>query len=334
MNPVPSAAEGFRACHSPAQWAQTVHNAWPGRRAVLTIGTFDGLHLGHQQILRHVVDRARHAAQPAIAGAVTFDPHPARVLRPEQAPPLIATLAQRLEGFRQSGLEAALILKFDRALSHLSPEEFVHSILVEHLRASLVLVGENFRFGHRQAGNVRLLAELGQRHDFQVEVVPPVCCDGEVVSSTAVRQAVAGGDVARAARFLGRPFELTGSIQPGAGRGRTVLFPTLNLQPEQELLPCAGVYATETRVGDRWYFSATNVGYRPTVDAPSACVTVESHLLDFTEQLAAGALAIRFHARLRDERKFASITALREQIQHDIQNTRDFFQRHRDTVKA
>jgi riboflavin kinase/FMN adenylyltransferase len=321
-------------CHSPAEWAQVVRSAWPGRRAVLAIGTFDGLHLGHQQILRHVVDRARHAAQPAIAGAVTFDPHPARVLRPEQAPPLIATLAQRLEGFRQGGLEAALVLKFDRALSHLSPEEFVRSILVEHLHAALILVGENFRFGHRQAGDIRLLVQLGQRHDFQVEVVPPVRCNGEVVSSTAVRQAVAAGDVARAARLLGRPFTLTGKVQPGAGRGRTVLFPTLNLQPEQELLPRAGVYATETRVGGQWFFSATNVGYRPTVDAQAARVTVESHLLDFTEQMAAGELALRFHSRLRDERKFESISALREQIQHDIQHTRDFFQRNRETLKA
>lgn len=325
MNPVPRATGGFHACHSPAEWAQKVRAAWPGRRAVLAIGTFDGLHLGHQQVLRHVLDRARHSAQPAIAGAVTFDPHPARVLRPEQAPPLIATLAQRLEGFRHSGLEAALILKFDHALSHLSPGEFVRSILVEHLHASALLVGENFRFGHRQAGNIRLLAELGERHDFRVEVVPPVCCDGEIVSSTVVRQAVAGGDVGRATRFLGRPFELTGTVQPGAGRGRTILFPTLNLQPEQELLPRAGVYATETRVGERWYFSATNVGYRPTVDTQSDRVTVEGHLLDFTEQVAAGGLAVRFHARLRDERKFESIAALREQIQQDLQRTRDFF---------
>lgn len=320
----------LRVCRTPAEWAQ----ASPGRAAVLTVGIFDGLHLGHQQILARVVERARLAAPAAVPGAITFDPHPTRVLRPELAPPLIATLEQRLAGFERLGLEAALVLTFDRALSLLSPEGFVRTILVEHLRAGAVLVGENFRFGHNQAGTVQLLQEFGQRFGFVVEVVPPVKLDGEIVSSTAIRQAVRDGDVARAARLLGRPFALTGQIQPGAGRGRTVLFPTLNVAPQQELLPKTGVYVTETRVGGAWYRSATNVGFRPTVETGTPQLTVESHLFDFSQQISAGALEVSFHQRLRDEMKFEGVDALRRQITQDLESAKRFFQQQSETLRA
>lgn len=312
---------------SPSEWALRYGSS--GRRAVISVGNFDGLHLGHQKILRQVIEFAR--SQQSIAGVITFDPHPLKVLRPGQAPPLVETLSQRIERFSAMGLEAALVLRFDRALAALSPEEFVRGVLVEELKTEAVLVGQNFRFGHRQQGNVDTLTELGRRFDFSVHIVEPVAIDGEYVSSTAVRNAVTEGRVAHAARLLGRPFALTGEIVKGAGRGSTVLFPTLNLAPEQELLPKVGVYVTETRVEGRLYRSATNVGFRPTFDG--TLLGVESHLFDFSHELTKGRLEVRFWERLRDEKKFSGPAELRTQIAVDLRETRDYFRR-RDLAAA
>ncbi len=311
----------MRVFYSTEEWKAGL----PEQRAVLSIGNFDGLHLGHRQILNAVVQRARAAAQ--VAGVVTFDPHPMKVLRPESAPPLIQTPAQRLSGFERADLDAVLVLRFDQVLSRLAPEQFVQDILVNGLRVGAVLVGENFRFGHRQAGNVQLLRQAGARFDFDVQIVPPVSDAGEVVSSTAVRNAVRDGDVLRAARLLGRPFALTGEIRRGAGRGRTLLFPTLNLAPQQELLPRTGVYVTETLLGEKAYRSATNVGTRPTVDGSS--LKVESHLFDFSDQGRDGGMEVRFLHRLRDEQKFDSVDDLRAQIARDLQAAQEFFRLHK-----
>ena len=291
--------------------------------SVVSIGNFDGLHLGHQKILRAVADRA--PARGALAAAVTFDPHPLKVLRPEQAPPLLQTLEQKVAGFIELGLDAALVLNFNSALAALSPEEFVRRTLAGPLRATAVLVGRSFRFGNKQAGNAGRLQELGEKFGFAVEIVEPVFVDGQVISSSVVRSAVAEGAVARAVRLLGRPFALTGEILRGTGRGAGVVFPTLNLAPEQELLPRTGVYATETLVGARVYRSATNVGVRPTFDA--GALSVESHLFDFSENLASGRIEVRFWERLRDERKFSGPEELRRQIAADLEQTREFFQR-------
>ena len=312
---------------STAEWAARYPS--PGQRAVLSVGNFDGLHLGHQKILGRVIECAQ--AQQGIAGVITFDPHPLKVLRPGQAPPLVETIRQRIERFAALGLEAALILHFDRALAGLSPEEFVRGVLVEELKTAAVLVGQNFRFGHRQEGNVETLTELGRRFGFSVQIVEPVRIDGEFVSSTGVRNAVAEGRVAHAARLLGRPFALTGQTIRGAGRGATVVFPTLNLAPEQELLPKVGVYATETRVEGHLYRSATNVGFRPTFDGTS--LGVESHLFDFSRQITEGRLEVHFWERLRDERKFTGPAELRAQIAADLAQTRDYFRR-RDLAPA
>jgi riboflavin kinase/FMN adenylyltransferase len=291
------------------------------RRTAISVGTFDGLHIGHQKILQSVREGAH--AQGYRAAAITFDPHPMRVLQPDRAPLMIQTLSQRLAGFEQMGLDAALVLRFDHALSLVSPEEFIERILVGGLRAGAILVGANFRFGHRGAGDVRLLGEFGKRHGFDVEIVPPVEVDGQIVSSTAIRGAVVSGDVAGAVPLLGRAFSLTGEIRSGAGRGRTILFPTLNLAPEQELLPKLGVYATESAVGGKLYSSVTNVGTRPTFNGEG--VTVESHLFGFHENVAGGPMEVRFHARIRDERKFSRPDELRAQIARDIEAARKFF---------
>ena len=309
---------GLLIFNSIEEWAS--HFAGAGRSCV-TVGNFDGLHVAHQKILQSVRERARATGQRA--AVITFDPHPMRLLRPDRAPLMIQTLSQRLAGFERMGLDAALVLRFDRQLSLVSAEEFIERILVGCLRTGAILVGANFRFGHRGAGDVRLLGEFGKRDGFDVEIVPPVEVGGQIVSSTAIRGAVASGDVAAAIPLLGRPFSLTGEICAGAGRGRTILFPTLNLAPDQELLPKLGVYATESSVGGKVYSSVTNVGTRPTFNGTG--VTVESHLFGFSENLIAGRMEVRFHARIRDERKFPGIDALRAQIGRDIDAARKFF---------
>jgi len=304
--------------HSPEEWSARFG---AGPRTVLSVGNFDGLHLGHQKILRMVVARARAAA--LTAAAITFDPHPMKLLQPERAPLMIETLSQRLAGIERIGLDAVLVLRFDRALSILAPEDFLQRILMERMHVAAILVGANFRFGHCGAGDVRLLAQFGKEHGFDVETISPVEVDGIVVSSTAVRNAIAEGRVGEAVPLLGHPFSLTGEIRPGAGRGRTILFPTLNMVPEQELLPKLGVYATEAVVRENVFQSVTNVGTRPTFDGQG--VTVETHLFGFDEQISGGAMEVRFHTRLRDERKFSGAEELRAQIVRDIAAAREYF---------
>jgi len=304
--------------HSAEEWSARFG---AGGRTVLSVGNFDGLHLGHQKILRMVLARARATA--CTAAAVTFDPHPMKLLRPDNAPRLIETLSQRFAGFERMGLDAAVVLRFDHALSLLSPEDFLQRILIERLHIAAILVGANFRFGHRGAGDVRLLTQFGKEHGFDVETISPVEVDGAVVSSTAIRNAIAEGRVGEAVPLLGHPFSLTGEIGAGAGRGRTILFPTLNLVPEQELLPKLGVYATESVVRGNVFRSVTNVGTRPTFDGRG--ITVESHLFGFNEEISGGGIEIRFHRRLRDERKFSGAEELRGQIARDIVAAREYF---------
>jgi riboflavin kinase/FMN adenylyltransferase len=308
----------FAVFKSIEEWASHFGDA---RSTAVSVGTFDGLHIGHQKILQAVSDRAR--AGGCRAAVITFDPHPMRILQPHRAPLMIQTLSQRVAGFEQMRLDAALVLRFDHALSLVSPEEFIERILVGGVRAGAILVGANFRFGHRGAGDVRLLGEAGKRDGFDVEIVPPVEVAGQIVSSTSIRGLVASGNVEAAIALLGRAFSLTGEIRAGAGRGRTILFPTLNLSSDQELLPKLGVYATESAVGGRLYSSVTNVGTRPTFHGVG--ITVESHLFGFNENVASGPMEVRFHARIREERKFSGPAALRTQIALDIEAARRFF---------
>jgi riboflavin kinase/FMN adenylyltransferase len=292
------------------------------KASVMTIGNFDGVHRGHQKILQGVVERAKR--DDLLAAVLTFYPHPARVLRPDAAPGLLATLQQRLAAFNRAGIDAALVMRFDAELAKVSAEDFVQRFLVDAMRARAVLVGANFRFGHRQAGDVSLLTELGAQFGFEVEVVPPLVEGGIVVSSTAIRQAVREGRMEDAQKLMGRPFALDGEIRPGTGQGRKLVVPTLNLATEQEVLPMNGVYATETVVGDKVYRSATNIGVRPTFDGTR--LAIESHLLDFDESLTGGAMEVRFCKRLRDERKFSSPDELREQVIKDIDEAKAYFE--------
>jgi riboflavin kinase / FMN adenylyltransferase len=291
------------------------------RQTALAIGNFDGVHLGHQQILRRVLARARQ--ENCLAAVLTFYPHPTQVLRPADAPPLLMTLDQRLAAIAGMGLDAALVVRFDADFAKISPEDFVRRYPVETMHARMVAVGANFRFGHRQAGDVNTLADLSERWNFDLESVAPVVAEGAVVSSTAIRKYIREGQVEEAARMLGRPYAIEGEIRPGAGLGRKHVVPTLNLSTQQELLPKLGVYATEISLDGASYRAATNVGMRPTFDG--AHVTIESHLLDFNDERTAGPMTVRFLVRVRDEMKFSSPEALRQQILTDIENVKKYF---------
>ena len=306
---------------SPVDWK--AHYAPDGRGSVLAIGNFDGIHLGHQAILRRAVSRAEETH--GVATALTFEPPPLKVLRPETAPKRLSTNAQRTEWFRFVGLESAVVLPFTVDLSKVSPVDFVENILVRGLLVRAVLVGENFRFGHKQAGDTALLRELGRKGGFEVITIPPVVYRGEIVSSTVIRREIAGGDVAHAGRLLGRPFVLTGEVVSGTGTGHRFTVPTLNLQPEQELLPARGVYITRTLLeGEtKSYRSVTNIGTRPTFNGAS--LTVETHLLDAPGEFETRRIEIRFWQRLRDERKFAGPERLRAQITRDVARANRFF---------
>jgi riboflavin kinase / FMN adenylyltransferase len=285
--------------------------------AAVTIGNFDGVHLGHQKILRDTRELA--ARTEALAVVLTFYPHPARVLRPAQAPLLLMTLDQRLAAIEQMGLDAALVLPFNETLAKVNAEDFVRRYLKETLRASAVVIGNNFHFGRGQQGDGKLLALMG----LDVHLTSPVEVTGIAVSSSAIRLAASEGRMEDAARMLGRPFSLAGEIVPGTGQGRKLVVPTLNLRTQQELLPKLGVYATETIVGGEAYRSATNVGTRPTFDGQR--LAIESHLLDFSTNLTSGEMEIHFLKRLRDEQKFSSPAELRVQVLQDIEQAHEFF---------
>jgi riboflavin kinase/FMN adenylyltransferase len=308
----------LRVARSLGEWPRVVEG---GRRAVVSVGNFDGLHIGHQRILSAIVERAR--AEGAISAVITFDPHPMKVLRPQNAPRLIMTLDDRLAGFERLGLDAALVLPFDEALAKIPAAEFVKTVIVDAVRASRILVGADFRYGHKQVGDVPLLQELGRQNDFKVEIAPAAEVGGIVVSSTAIRRAVAEGRVDEAGLLLGRAFALSGTVGAGEGRGGKVLVPTLNMKPNQELLPVNGVYVTETVLGEARLPSVTNVGTRPTFDGNS--LSVETFVLDSQIASPPDKIEVLFRKRLRDEMKFSSPEALREQIQRDIQQAKDFF---------
>ncbi len=309
--------------YSAADWAARF--ASTNRGSVIAIGNYDGIHLGHQHVLQFAMMRAKDSG--GVSTALTFEPPPLKVLRPESAPLRISTNQQRIEWFGALGMEAAVVLPFTPELARLSPEDFVDEILVRQLQVRAVVVGDNFHFGHRQLGDVKFLRELGMRYGFEVVVHTPVARDGKIISSTLIRKQIAAGDVTHAARLLGRPFVLTGEVVRGTGTGRKFLFPTLNLRPDQELLPARGVYITRTVLEGETssHRSVTNIGMRPTFNGSS--LTIETHLLDYSGNFAPKHIEVRFWKRLRTEQKFASPEDLRLQITRDISSANKFFSR-------
>jgi riboflavin kinase/FMN adenylyltransferase len=294
--------------------------------SALSIGNFDGVHFGHRQILRRV--KAIAAERGWKASALTFDPHPTRVVAPGRTPPLLTSPERRAELMRQEGIEQVLILPFTRELAMLTPEEFAGQLLVGALGARAVLVGDNFRFGHRQAGNVAVLAELGQRLGFQTEVVPAVAWRGRVVSSSAIRELIRAGNVQLAARLLQYAYGLEGDVVSGRGVGSRQTVPTLNLATLAEVIPANGVYITRTcdRADGREWDSVTNIGYRPTFGTNDQ-LTIETFLLSAPAGGAPQRIRVKFLRRLRDERKFDTPEALRAQILQDVRTAQAYFRR-------
>jgi riboflavin kinase / FMN adenylyltransferase len=299
--------------------------AFPGERCVITIGAYDGVHLGHRAVIDQVIELARRRGDRAVV--VTFDRHPASVVRPESAPKLLTDLAQKLELLAATGIDATVVVRFDDERSQESPEEFVREVLVDGLAIRAVVVGEDFHFGYHRRGNVALLRELGAELDFEVRpiaLVPRTDGVDEPVSSTAIRRALAGGEVDLAERLLGRPFEARGIVVMGDQRGRLLGFPTANVEvPNHVCLPADGVYAGwYERPGGSVFPCAINLGRRPTFYEHADHSLLEAHLLDFSEDLYGEQAEIRFVEFLRSERKFDGIDALVAQLKHDVESAR------------
>lgn len=287
---------------------------------VLTVGSFDGVHLGHQALVRAVVDEARQLSIPSVV--LAFHPHPSVVLRGWRPAFYITTPEERAAILLGMGVDYVVTQLFDEALSRVSADDFLDR-LQESLHPCSLWVGENFALGHRRQGDVPFLARAGERRGFRLNVHPPVAVDGEAVSSTRVRELLRGGDVVRAARYLGRPFALAGKVVAGAARGKRLSMPTANLQlGEERLLPGSGVYACFARVQGRNWKAVSNIGVRPTFEDADRPPVVEAHLLDFHGDLYGQVIRLAFIERLRDEMRFANAQLLTEQIQRDILRAR------------
>ena len=294
--------------------------------SALSIGNFDGVHFGHRRILHRVKEIATQRGwKPSV---LTFDPHPTRVVAPERTPHLLTSPERRAALMREEGIEQVLILPFTRELAMLTPEEFVERLLVKALGARAVLVGDNFHFGHRQAGNVKVLAELGRKFGFETEIVPAVTWRGRVVSSSGIRKLIRAGNVSLAARLLQHAYGLEGEVVSGRGVGSKQTVPTLNLATLAEVIPANGVYITRTRdqVGGREWNSVTNIGYRPTFGA-SDQLSIETFLLDPLAGETPERIRVEFLRRIREERKFDTPEALRGQILKDVRTAQAWFRR-------
>ncbi len=296
---------------------------------VATIGNFDGVHLGHRAILASARDDAQRRGAKVLL--VTFDPHPLSVVDSARRPRLLQTRRQKLDALETAGLDGVLILRFDEALAATSAEEFFTRVLAARVAHAAVHVGESFHFGRGRAGNLELLRRIGASAGFDVASVPSVRVDTEVVSSSAIRRHIEEGEVERARPMLGRPFALTGEVVRGEGRGRLLDFPTANLAVENELLPRRGVYVTQSVALALRHPSVTNIGVRPTFGAGET--VVESHLIDFSENLYRERMEIRFLARIRDEQKFASGGELSDQIARDRAAAVSFFRNLEPTAR-
>jgi riboflavin kinase / FMN adenylyltransferase len=299
-------------------------NAEIGRPAVLTLGVFDGLHLGHQLILSRVVERARRLG--AVPTVVTFDPHPRAVLHPASAPPLLQTFDQKVEAFGVLGVEQAIVVRFTPEFARVRAEEFLRDVVHERLQAREVYLGRGFAFGRGREGNIELLRRVSGELGFFADEVPEVRLRGQRISSSRIRELLARGSVNLARRMLGRPYGVEGRVVRGHERGRTIGFPTANLRPANRVIPRAGVYVTATLIEGHWRRSVTNVGVRPTFEQ-EAEPSVETFVMDWGGDLYGDVVRVRFLHRLRDERRFAGVEELKRQIVRDAARARKYFER-------
>jgi len=299
-------------------------NAEIVRPTVVTLGVFDGLHLGHQLIMKTVVERARKTG--AVPTVITFEPHPRTVIHPESAPPLLQTFDQKIEALGVLGIEQAIVIHFDKAFSQIRAEDFLREVVVDRLHAREVYLGRGFAFGHNREGNIELLRKVSSQLGFFADEVPEVGLRGQRVSSSRIRELLLKGRVNLARRMLGRPYGVEGPVVRGAERGAQLGFPTANIHPHNRVIPRGGVYVTATLIDGQWRRSVTNIGTRPTFESGSAS-SVETYVMNWSGDLYGDVVRVRFLYRLRDERKFGSIDELTAQIEHDVARAGEFFQR-------
>jgi riboflavin kinase/FMN adenylyltransferase len=294
------------------------------RGGIVTIGNFDGVHRGHERILESVIARAGETDRPSVA--VTFEPHPLKVLHPEQAPRMIQTLAQKEEAIGKLGFTALAVIPFTRDFSLTEPEDFVSGFLAGRLAASEIFLGAHFAFGRAKRGSLELLRRMGASHGFLAQGVEEVLHEGSPISSTRIRDAVVRGEVAAAGAMLGRPFELDGFIARGDRMGRRLGYPTINLRPDNELWPADGVYFSKVYFPsfDREFVCVSNIGRRPTVYEEFE-TTIEAYILDFSSDVYGEKIRLFFFDRVRDEITFPSMMELTAQIGRDIEATRQYF---------
>jgi riboflavin kinase/FMN adenylyltransferase len=296
----------------------------PGPRKVCgAIGVFDGVHLGHQQVIRQTISDARQ--HEAIALAITFDCHPNTIVAPDRVPPLIYSLPQKLRVISSLEVETTLLIHFDKAFSQVSAENFISGLARDLGQVHSLCVGTAFTFGHKRAGNVELLKQLGAAFKFVVHGLASVSLDGQVVSSTRIREAIRQGKLDDASQMLGRAYSIAGEVIRGNGLGRQLGYPTANLEVSGLALPPTGVYAVHAQFAKRIYRAVVNIGYRPTLGTTSPKLQVEAHLLDFSGDLYGQELEIWFVEKLREEQKFASSDDLVRQIARDIDQARKIF---------
>ena len=293
------------------------------RRVCLAIGVFDGVHLGHQQVIRQTIaDASRFEAASVV---VTFDRHPNNVVAPHAVPPAIYTLDQKLAAIEELGADATLVIPFDEPFSRRPADDFIRGLRADFGTIQSVCVGREFTFGHRRSGNVALLTELGRRHNFQVHGLSSVALDGDIVSSTRIRGCLQAGDFEGAAQMLGRDYLLVGRVTRGDQLGARLGFPTANIDVAGLATPPTGVYLVHAFANRGCVRGVGNLGVRPTVGASSAVVRLEVHLLDFSGDLYDQTLGVQFIQRLREERKFSSLEELQAQIAHDVDLARRSF---------
>ncbi|MGZ4962734.1 MAG: bifunctional riboflavin kinase/FAD synthetase [Limisphaerales bacterium] len=296
-------------------------NLNPGTRKVcVAIGVFDGVHLGHQQVIRQTIADA--VGNQALSVVVTFDRHPNAVVAPERAPQLIYPLAKKLSVIESLGVNATYLIEFTKEFSTISAEQFVRDLVRNFKNIQSICVGSNFTFGHKRGGNVELLRTLGKELNFQVHGLASVALDGQPVSSTRVREVIRTGNLDFANQMLGRPYSLCGRIVKGDGIGRKIGFATANMDVAGLVLPPTGVYAALAEVAENNHRAAVNIGYRPTLNSPTPKLQVEAHLLDFSGDIYGETMELTFVKKIRDEQKFSSTTALHDQITKDIEAAR------------
>ncbi len=299
-------------------------NAEIQRPTVLTLGVFDGLHLGHQLIIRTVAERAKISG--AVPTAITFDPHPRAVLHPASSPPLLQTLDQKVEGFGILGIEQTIVVRFTEEFAQIRAEDFLRDVVSERLQAREVYLGRGFNFGHNREGNIDLLRRVSTELGFVADEAPEVRLRGQRVSSSKIRELLAQGRVNLARRMLGRPYGVEGMVVRGNERGHTLGFPTANLHPQNRVIPAHGVYVTGTLIDGQWRRSVTNVGTRPTFETGTE-PSVETFVINWSGDLYGDVIRVRFLYRLRDEKKFASLEDLKAQIENDVARAENYFDR-------